>query len=70
VLAVSHYQLDYLTPMIPETFRKHFFAGLEKHDFAFKLCGSGGGGFMLGITDKKEKFESYCKSENLPFIQI
>lgn len=70
VLAISHYQLDYLTPMIPEPFRKHFFAGLESSDFAFKLCGSGGGGFMLGITEKEDLFETYCNMENLSFIQI
>lgn len=70
VLAISHYQLDYLTPMIPDAFRKHFFAGLESREFTFKLCGSGGGGFMLGITEKKDSFEAYCKSEDLPLIKI
>ncbi|HKM92753.1 MAG TPA: hypothetical protein VJY41_03785 [Prolixibacteraceae bacterium] len=69
VLAVSHYQIDYFTPMIPEIFRKHFFAGLENRNFAFKLCGSGGGGFMLCFSES-DSVEDYLNLNGLMFEKL
>jgi mevalonate kinase len=70
LVKVSHYQIDYFTPMIPESFRKHFFAGLNNGRFAFKICGSGGGGFMLCFTHDEEFTEHYLRSEGLRFIKV
>jgi mevalonate kinase len=35
--------------MIPEDYRPLWQKGLETGDFSLKLCGSGGGGFILGF---------------------
>lgn len=70
LMKVSHYQIDYLTPMIPEMFRKHFFAGLNNGRFAFKICGSGGGGFMLCFTADNEFTEKYLFAEGLSFTKV
>lgn len=69
VLAVSHYQIDYFTPMIPEIFRNHFFAGLENRNFAFKLCGAGGGGFMLCFSES-DSVEGYLNHNKLSFEKL
>ncbi|MBN2806143.1 MAG: hypothetical protein JXR22_05755 [Prolixibacteraceae bacterium] len=68
--ALSRYQMETLYPMVPESFRPHFFAGLEQGDFAFKLCGSGGGGFMLCFTKNETLLENYLQKENLSFVRI
>lgn len=70
LLKISRYQLDYLSPMVPESFRSHFFAGLNSGNFAFKLCGSGGGGFMLCLANNEKLAVDYLAKANLPFQKI
>lgn len=64
---LSRYQMETLYPMVPESFRPHFFAGLEHGEFAFKLCGSGGGGYMLCFTRDHILLENYFNREQLSF---
>jgi mevalonate kinase len=47
---LSALQLEYLEALIPTAYRQLWAAGLDSGDFAFKLCGAGGGGFILGYT--------------------
>lgn len=66
---LSAYQLLYLPEMIPSPMRKIWEEGLHRDDYKMKLCGSGGGGFLLGITrDLKStrKFYSQHKLELIP----
>ncbi len=46
---ISQLQFDYFGNMIPEAFRKVWKKGLVDKKYYFKLCGAGGGGFILGI---------------------
>jgi mevalonate kinase len=48
--AVSHFQYRWFEEMIPEAFRRIWQEGLEGEDFHLKLCGAGGGGFLLGYA--------------------
>ena len=41
--------------MIPESFHQLWQKGIETNDYYLKLCGSGGGGFILGFTQDFEK---------------
>lgn len=52
---LSRFLLSYLTPMIPGKFRKVWERGLETESYYLKLCGSGGGGYLLGFTEDIEK---------------
>lgn len=52
---LSRFLLSYLTPMIPSRFRKVWERGLETETYYLKLCGSGGGGYLLGFTEDLEK---------------
>ncbi len=55
VKTISQLQRTLFNPMIPEPFRKLIDAGLSQKEYFLKLCGSGGGGFMLGfVTEQRE----------------
>ncbi len=47
---ISQFQLLHFREMIPENFIDIWKQGLDSGEFYLKLCGSGGGGFLLGFT--------------------
>ncbi len=47
---LSIMQLGYFTKMIPGDIEPIMREGIEKKEYYLKLCGSGGGGFMLGFS--------------------
>ena len=56
---ISRFQWDHFQEMIPVAFRAIWSKGLNSPHFRLKLCGAGGGGFLLGMapdleTAKKE----------------
>lgn len=55
VNGVSEFQLTQMEEFIPEALRKDMTGGLEHGDYFLKLCGAGGGGFMLGFTENWDK---------------
>lgn len=67
---ISDFQMVHLSAMIPRSFQKHFRAGLNNHNFIFKLCGSGGGGFMIAFTSHTHQFEKYCSDNRLRYIKV
>lgn len=50
VETISHLQFEYLAPMIPNSIHTIWKKGLDSQQFYLKLCGAGGGGFMLGFA--------------------
>ena len=67
---ISSFQLQYLFPMIPKDFSDHFEHGLSSGEFYLKLCGSGGGGYMLGISRDMSSASQYFKSKNIDIQPI
>jgi len=67
---LSGFLYDNLAPMIPETFKKIWRYGLESNSFYLKLCGSGGGGFLLGFTDDFEKAKEELHNMNVEIIPV
>ena len=49
---ISKFQWDFFPEMIPTKERGLWARGLETGDFILKLCGAGGGGFLLGYSNK------------------
>ena len=47
---ISRLQFYYFKEMIPQLLRKTWEDGLQSKNYSLKLCGAGGGGFLLGIT--------------------
>ncbi len=48
---LSYFQLEKMKPMIPENMRFLWQSGLDQDTWITKLCGSGGGGFLLAFTN-------------------
>ena len=47
---ISDFQYRHFTPMIPKLFQEVWKTGLKNEKFYLKLCGAGGGGFLLGMA--------------------
>jgi len=59
VKTLSKYLLHHFGPMIPDPFIEIWKKGLETSAYYLKLCGSGGGGYLLGFARDLE----YAKEE-------
>ena len=55
---ISDFQYRYFQEMIPNNTRQIWSNGLASGDYLLKLCGAGGGGFMLGFTENLEQLNS------------
>jgi mevalonate kinase len=48
---LSKVVLNHFKPMIPKQFHELWEKGIETNEYYLKLCGSGGGGYILGFTE-------------------
>ena len=60
--------LENFKPMIPEHFEALWRIGIETNAYYLKLCGSGGGGFVLGFTEDLATAQDLLKEHNLRVI--
>ena len=51
---LSKVVLNHFKPMIPQQFHDLWKKGIETNEYYLKLCGSGGGGYILGFTEDIE----------------
>jgi len=65
---LSHLVLNNFKPMIPEKFHALWKRGLETNDYYLKLCGSGGGGYILGFTEDLDKAKVALKDYQLEVV--
>ena len=65
---LSHVVLDNFKPMIPSKFHKLWKKGIETNDYYLKLCGSGGGGYILGFTQDIDKARKALKEYPLEVV--
>ncbi|OYU83238.1 MAG: mevalonate kinase [Flavobacterium sp. BFFFF2] len=65
---LSKVVLNNFKPMIPEAFHSVWQQGLETNDYYLKLCGSGGGGYILGFTQDYEKAKAALKDYKLEVV--
>ena len=61
---LSSLVFEHFQPMIPEVFKKLWKQGIDTNAYYLKLCGSGGGGYILGFTTDLKKAEKYLKDYN------
>lgn len=61
---LSNLLLENFTPMIPDSFHDLWKKGIDSNAYYLKLCGSGGGGFILGFTRDFEQAEKMLKNQN------
>jgi len=65
---LSHVVFDHFKPMIPKEFHQLWRQGIETNDYYLKLCGSGGGGYILGFTQDIEKARRALKGHSLEVV--
>ena len=65
---LSKVVLENFKPMIPLNFHKIWAKGIESNDYFLKLCGSGGGGYILGFSEDFEKAKSALKGYKLQVV--
>jgi len=68
VKQLSKVVLDNFKPMIPKPFHKIWKNGIETNDYYLKLCGSGGGGYILGFTKDFDKAKTILKDYKLELV--
>jgi len=67
---LSAFQFLYLPEMIPLNMKSIWESGLQRDDFKMKLCGSGGGGFLLGISKDFKQTRKYFQQHGLELIPV
>ena len=65
---LSKVVLNHFKPMIPEQFHALWQNGIDTNDYYLKLCGSGGGGYILGFTEDLEKAKQSLKEYKLEVV--
>ena len=65
---LSKVVLNNFKPMIPEQFHGVWQRGIDTNDYYLKLCGSGGGGYILGFTKDLEKAKRSLKDYKLEVV--
>ncbi|TAF11474.1 MAG: mevalonate kinase [Flavobacterium sp.] len=65
---LSKVVLNNFKPMIPEEFHQVWQKGIDTNDYYLKLCGSGGGGYILGFTQDLDKAKESLKDYKLEVV--
>lgn len=67
---VSRFQFEHFHPMVPTTLRDLWQESLGRTDLAFKICGAGGGGFLLGFAQNATDVLALQEVESIifPFV--
>jgi mevalonate kinase len=66
---ISYFQFKYFPGMIPEAFRKPWLDALASPHTKLKLCGAGGGGFLLGYSVDMAQTKSMLADYKLVELQ-
>ena len=65
---LSRIVLKNFKPMIPKELHGVWKKGIENDSYFLKLCGSGGGGYILGFTENFEKARKQLKDHKLKVV--
>jgi mevalonate kinase len=68
VKKLSKVVLKHFKPMIPKSFHQLWQQGIESNDYYLKLCGSGGGGYILGFAEDYERAKLALKDYKLELV--
>ncbi len=66
--SLSKVVLENFKPMIPSAFHSLWKQGIDSNDYYLKLCGSGGGGYILGFAKDYEKVKKQLHKYNLELV--
>ena len=64
---VSRFQFAHFHPMVPATLRATWQESLDRETLTFKICGAGGGGFLLGFARNRTSLNALQAKHTLVF---
>ncbi len=70
MLLLSQLQFDLFREMIPDIFRPLWQDGLKTGVFSMKLCGAGGGGYLLGYASDYAKASGIWKKHTVEAVRL
>ena len=65
---LSEFQFEHFSPMIPTLYRDLWIEGIHSNDYSLKLCGAGGGGFLMGITSDFQKVKRVLSAHEIRLL--
>lgn len=68
IKALSEWTYKHFRPMIPQSVVNIWREGLDSNIYSLKLCGSGGGGYILGFTEDFYNTEAVLKDFSLKVV--
>lgn len=66
--ALSMFQYEHLSPMIPKLYRDLWLEGIKTDQYYLKLCGAGGGGFLMGITNNFQQTKQVLSAHEIRLL--
>jgi mevalonate kinase len=67
---LSHFQYTWFADMIPDDYKHIWKYGLDSNVYTLKLCGSGGGGFLLGFTQYLDQAHHFFSNQKVEFVTV
>jgi len=64
---ISVFQFEHFEPMIPKTLQGFWEKSIDRQDFVLKICGAGGGGFVLGFARNVETAQALARKFQIVF---
>lgn len=68
VKKLSKFVLKHFKPMIPDSFHTLWKRGIETNQYYLKLCGSGGGGYILGFAKDYQQAKKALKGKKIQLV--
>ena len=68
VKSLSKVLYENFQPMMPKLYRDLWKEGIDTNSYYLKLCGSGGGGYILGFTKDLQEAQDKLSSFQLDVI--
>lgn len=68
VKTISELQFLHMKKMIPEDFTEIWKNGIDSGNYLLKLCGAGGGGYLLGFVSDKSNIDKYFSKYSTTII--
>lgn len=62
---LSDFQFRHFKGMIPKLYQELWLEGIKYENYYLKLCGAGGGGFMMGMTKSFSEAENILKGHEI-----
>jgi mevalonate kinase len=64
---ISRFQFENFAPMIPSTIHEIWEKSFRSEDYVLKICGAGGGGFVLGFARNREATQNLALQTQIIF---